>query len=92
MEAQIKSLLRALKINASTFAKEIGVSSGNISNWKNSDMPGGKVLKKIHDKFKVNINWFLTGRGEMFVENHTSFWQYYFEHFRKFRKHSKLQF
>jgi len=49
-------------------AEMLGVTPTHIDGWINrSSIPGGEQLQKFHDKLNVNINWLLTGEGEMFV-------------------------
>ena len=48
------------------FARKIGVSYGAIQNWEvYNQVPNGTALTKIRDVFKIDINWLLTGEGEM---------------------------
>lgn len=47
------------------FASLIGVSEANVRNYKNGVMPKADFLEKIARSFDVNINWLLTGEGNM---------------------------
>lgn len=47
----------------STVAKEIGFSTGSISNWKNGTIPKGEGLQKIANYFTVTTDYLLTGQG-----------------------------
>lgn len=52
----------------SRLAEMLGINPANIHDWVNRDrIPGGEHLQTFHDKLNVNINWLLTGEGEMFV-------------------------
>lgn len=64
-------LLDTLKISKKRFAESIGVSQGNASDWFNKPnaRPSIDALKRICEVHNVNINWFLTGVGEMFISN-----------------------
>lgn len=48
------------------FASLIGVSEANVRNYKNGVMPKADFLEKIARSFDININWLLTGEGNMF--------------------------
>jgi transcriptional regulator with XRE-family HTH domain len=49
------------------FAKKIGSSPGYISEIENGlKMPGTDVVISLKQILHVNINWFLTGLGDMF--------------------------
>ena len=43
--------------------REIGVSSGVITNWKNGAIPSGEMLVRIADYFDVSIDYLL-GRSD----------------------------
>lgn len=47
------------------FASLIGVSEANVRNYKNGVMPKADFLEKIARGFDININWLLTGEGNM---------------------------
>ena len=51
-------------------AKEINVSINTINNYLNSNkknVVGVKTLLGLHEKVGININWLLTGKGEMYL-------------------------
>lgn len=47
------------------FASLIGISEANVRNYKNGVMPKADFLEKIARSFDININWLLTGEGNM---------------------------
>ena len=47
------------------FASLIGVIEANVRNYKNGVMPKADFLEKIARSFDININWLLTGEGNM---------------------------
>jgi len=48
-------------INASTLSKEIGISSGLISQWKKGfQKPSLDVVTKIADYFNVSVDYLLS--------------------------------
>ena len=40
-------------------AKELGISSGSVTNWKNGAVPHSATLKKIADYFGVSTSYLL---------------------------------
>lgn len=40
-------------------AKELGISSGSVTNWKNGAVPQSATLKKIADYFGVSTSYLL---------------------------------
>ena len=64
-------ILKLIKLladdNNSRFAKMLDLYPSNIDVWVNKNsIPSGEHLQKFHDKLNININWLLTGDGEMF--------------------------
>ena len=43
-------------------AKELGISSGAVTKWKNGSIPDPDMLIKISNKFDVSIDYLLTGK------------------------------
>ena len=42
-------------------AKELGISSGAVTKWKNGSIPDSDMLIKISGRFNVSIDYLLTG-------------------------------
>jgi len=61
-------LIAALGLSQSRFAASINVSPGNVSEWlsKPNKNPSSDALIRICETHNVNLNWLLTGQGEMF--------------------------
>lgn len=47
------------------FAKKIGINESNIRNYLSGTQPKFDVLSSIVDKFAINSEWLLTGKGSM---------------------------
>lgn len=54
------------------FAKAIGINESNIRSYITGTQPRFDVLAAIADKFAVNCEWLLTGRGEMTKTNQST--------------------
>ena len=48
------------------FAKKAGIPVSSFSNYMRGRIPSAETLFLIHETYSVNINWLLTGKGEMF--------------------------
>lgn len=59
--------LEYIYVKPTVFEKEIGFSSGYLSNQKKRNVDlGESVLNKINDYCQdLNITWLLTGKGDM---------------------------
>ena len=40
-------------------AKELGISSGTITKWKNGSLPNSSALRKLADYFDVSVDYLL---------------------------------
>jgi len=50
------------------FARALGISRNTLLQWEtNKAFPNFEKLQKIHEKFKVNINWLLSGEGNPYL-------------------------
>ena len=66
---RLRTLIKALNLNQSTFAKSLGMTQPNINRMVNRD---GKisveVLHRIAETYtQVNLHWLLTGNGDMYL-------------------------
>jgi len=51
------------------FCKELGVYRNTLQKWEtNGHFPDFESLLKLHKKFKVNINWLLSGEGKPYLK------------------------
>lgn len=63
-------ILKEKELKAVNLAEILGKSSGYVSNILNGDNnPGIEVLTLLNEKLNVNINWLLTGKGSMFIND-----------------------
>ena len=66
LETLINDIAEGKKIK---FAEMLGVSPTHIDNWINrGSLPNANQLTNIYQKLNINLNWLLTGEGEMFVK------------------------
>jgi transcriptional regulator with XRE-family HTH domain len=64
---RIKAIRKTLGIKQQDFAKEIGFSTSFLSEAENAKYkPGLRFYNNILQKYNVNLNYLLTGKGEMF--------------------------
>lgn len=66
---KVKNLREKLMLSQRAFASKLGVSSTAISQIENGGGVTGKLAKRICEAYKVNPEWLLYGRGEMFLED-----------------------
>ena len=70
MIERLKQLRKALKMNQTNFAKELGITQTAYSMIENGNNPlSDRYIKVICSCFNVNENWLLTGNGDMFFSS-----------------------
>lgn len=60
---RIKLLCKKKHISQRTMEREIGISSGGSSKWKDNS-PSIEVLQKLSSYFNVSINYLMTGETD----------------------------
>jgi len=65
---RLKKLREELNLSQGKMANLLGVSQSALSKWESGkrEIPIG-VLIKLKQKFNVNLNWLLSGQGDMFL-------------------------
>lgn len=60
--SRLKQIRQMFNLTQPAFAKAIGVSSGNVSDWENGrSNPGAQALIAISNQFKISTDWLLKG-------------------------------
>ena len=69
MRDRLKQLLSTMGINQSTFASSIGLTPSAITDFFKGRSSGlsSTALVKVVGQYNVNLNWLLTGDGDMFL-------------------------
>lgn len=65
---RLKKLIKELNLNQTVFAKSIGIAQPNINRMVSGENKiSWEALNGIAEKYaQVNLDWLLTGNGEMF--------------------------
>jgi phage repressor protein C with HTH and peptisase S24 domain len=66
---QVSLILRALNLNQSALASKLDVSQGIISEFASGTREPSKEFLFGISKLGISLDWFLTGKGEMFLPN-----------------------
>lgn len=72
MKERLRQLIDYYNISANLFSQKIGVSEGAIRKILTQDTTiRSDTLEKISQNFAdINMDWLITGRGEMLLNNH----------------------
>jgi transcriptional regulator with XRE-family HTH domain len=69
---RLKEIKLALGITSKELAENLQIPVRTIGSYERDEaQPGPKFFSAIHLKYNININWFLTGKGNMFVTDRT---------------------
>ncbi|MBN2547504.1 MAG: helix-turn-helix domain-containing protein [Spirochaetes bacterium] len=64
---RFKAMRKALNKSQLDFSKEFNITQPVISDIERGiSFPSKEIMKKLSTDYKININWLLTGEGEMF--------------------------
>lgn len=60
---RIESLIKSKSMTKKEFCKNLGISTGNLGDWKRGkSSPGTNKLIDISSYFDVSLDWLMTGR------------------------------
>ena len=63
----LKKLRKELNLSAQKLADKIGSTQVSISNYETGKRkPSYEFMESLHNVYNVNLNWFVSGQGEMF--------------------------
>lgn len=64
----LKKLRYELRLSAQKFADSLNVSRGSIVQYETGKRkPSYEFMESLHKVYNVNLNWFVSGQGEMFI-------------------------
>ncbi len=67
MDTRIKRIRTELGFQQGDFARQMGIHQQQLSKYERGEnKPSAEFFTKLVEKFNININWLLTGNGEMF--------------------------
>ena len=66
---RIEQIINHYNLNKNSFSKEIGTGSMTITNLVSlrKSKPGYDILRKIAERFPINLNWLILGKGPMLL-------------------------
>lgn len=62
-------LRQVIGANVSEFARVNGLNSGTVQTYLRGRLPSYEFLATVHRNLDVNINWLVTGEGQMYVSH-----------------------
>ena len=59
---RLKEIRKKSGLSQAKFAKELGVSQGNVATWETgTSLPGALALRALNQKFDCSVDWILKG-------------------------------
>lgn len=69
---RIKELKVCLNLTSSELAEKLGIPVRTIGSYEREEaQPGPRFLSALIENYHVNINWLLSGKGNMFISPKT---------------------
>ena len=66
----LKKIREKLGISLSKFARQLEMSQSTLTQYEHGTRtPSWQLFVQLNKKANVNLNWFATGEGEMFISN-----------------------
>lgn len=65
---RIKDIREALGLSVPKLAERINIKSRTIVSYESGRDPSVEFLAQLHKVYNVNLNWFVSGKGEMFIK------------------------
>lgn len=70
----LKKLRKNLGLSVAKFAKALEMSQNTLTCYERGERkPSIKLFVQLHKKLNVNLNWFISGEGEMFNDKITDY-------------------
>ena len=64
---RIKEIRTKLNISVAKLAKKLGMSASTLTSYETSSRtPSIEFCTRLYNVLDVNVNWFVSGKGEMF--------------------------
>jgi transcriptional regulator with XRE-family HTH domain len=57
--AQLEKLCKEKGIGMTVLVSEMGMSKGNLSNWRNGGYPSAEILIKLADRLETTVDYLL---------------------------------
>ena len=70
---RLRDLRKKLGYNQKNFADLLGITERTLRNYEKGNNLPSSLLTILIEKFNININWLLTGEGDMFLKDYTNF-------------------
>jgi transcriptional regulator with XRE-family HTH domain len=73
ISARLKAFRRAINVKQKNLADEIGMSIANLVRIETGKLfPSMELLIHLYNEYNLNLNWIISGIGEMFRANKTN--------------------
>ncbi len=69
----LKKIRKELDLSVAKFSAKIGIPAPTLTCYERKErVPSINLCIQLHKKLNVNLNWFISGEGEMFNSSNTT--------------------
>lgn len=65
---RLRKIRKHMKLSQQKFSRKFGITQQTLSRYENNKLAIPDDLKISLSQYGINMNWFLTGKGEMFLD------------------------
>lgn len=66
----LKNIRKSLRLSVAKFAELLEMSASTLTGYERSERtPSWQLFAQLYKKANVNLNWFVSGEGEMFLSS-----------------------
>lgn len=66
----LKKIRKSLRLSVAKFAELLEMSASTLTGYERSERtPSWQLFAQLYKKANVNLNWFVSGEGEMFLSS-----------------------
>ncbi len=65
----LKKIRQKLGLSMAKFAQKLEIPAPTLTCYERGERtPSANLFLQLHDKINVNLNWFISGKGDMFLD------------------------
>jgi len=68
---RLKKICAEKEVSVTAMCDELGLSSGNLSKWKNGSTPGAKIIRKIAEYLNISVDYLLGNTEKKEISSET---------------------
>ncbi len=67
LKENLKKIRKDMGLSVAKFSERINIPAATIVCWERGDrIPSANLFMQLHSALNINLNWFVTGMGDMY--------------------------